>query len=59
MNDGTLDVRREITSSNGQHGKAVNHWTLVDGKNCEWRSSKCSLGRERLSNIPMTTLQKE
>ena len=59
MKDGTLVVQREITQADGVRGKAVNHWTLIDGKNCAWSSNKRSMGRERLPDIPTTSLEKE
>lgn len=59
MNDGMLEVRREIALANGMRGKAVNHWALIDGKNCAWSSNKRSMGRERLPDIPTTSLQKD
>ena len=59
MKDGSLEVRREITYADGKLGKAVNVWTPIDARNCAWRSYKRSLGREKLPDIPTTSLEKE
>ncbi|MFK7852064.1 MAG: hypothetical protein AB8D78_13900 [Akkermansiaceae bacterium] len=59
IKDGKIEVKRVLIQPEGLRGKATNHWRLIGEKDCEWYSTKRSMGREKLPDIPETGLEKQ